>query len=125
MQNEGAKKYGNRRATPRARRIATGRYRRCVVDHTLDRDLMADYAAIVSSLSERGRKPHRALYDAAEGYQHPHRWLARRLIEAWMEEAPQEVAERPLLRLLDWVRSLYAARDGAEEHNEIVRTSAA
>ena len=122
MQNEGAKKYGNRRASPRARRIAAGRYRRCVVDHRLDSDLQADYAAIVAECE--GLAP-RALYDAAEGYQHPHRWLARRLIEAWMEEVPQEIAERPLHRLIAWVRELYAARDGAEHHNEIVRTSAA
>lgn len=122
MQNEGVKKYGNRRATSRARRLAVRRYERCVVDHRLDRDLQSDYAAMIG---KRGTVASRALLDAAEGYQHPHRWLARRLIEAWMAEVPQEIAERPLHRLLAWVRELYAARGGAEEHNEIVRTSAA
>lgn len=120
MQNEASKKYGNRRATSRARRLAVRRYRNCVVDHQLDRDLQADYAAMIG---KRGTVASRALYDAAEGYQHPHRWLARRLIEAWMAEVPQEAAERPLKRLLAWVAELYDARTGAEQPNETDRTA--
>lgn len=122
MQNEAPKKYGNRRATSRARRLAVRRYERCIVDHQLDRDLMSDYAAMIG---KQGTVASRALLDAAEGYQHPHRWLARRLIEAWMAEVPPDVAKRPLLRLLAWIEELYAARQSAEQHNQIVRTTTA
>lgn len=84
------KKYGNRK--PRRQRARVGRYN-CPVDFDLERELRTAYAAIVGA---DGTVASRALLDAAEGYQHPHRYFLRRLLEGVAAKADPEQIKRPL-----------------------------
>lgn len=84
------KKYGNRRRRSRAR---VGRYTNCPVAFDLERELQAAYAAIIG---EDGTVASRALLDASEGYQHPHRYFLRRLLEGVAKKAKPEQIKRPL-----------------------------
>ena len=103
------KKYGNRAHPPRSSRTAdsaapsrkprqrrrVGRYRGCPTAPELERELRAAYAAITAERSS-GAAASRALYDAAEGYQHPHRYFLRRLLEGLEAGASLDTLTRPL-----------------------------
>jgi hypothetical protein len=104
MPSPAGKKYGNRKTASRAalarirrQRAHVGRYGNCPVVVDLERELQAAYAAIRGA---DGAVASRALLDAAEGYQHPHRFFLRRLIEGLEKRADPDALLRPL-RLIE------------------------